>query len=112
MDSVSFCFLCKNLSDIHNHRSQLLATRQQQEQQQQQQQKKKKRGLFSNPTKVVLLKNMVGPGQVDDDLQAETAEECGKHGTVAQCLIFEVGCVPGRREYSCARGFVINLKDQ
>ncbi len=51
---------------------------------------KRKRGLFSNPTKVVLLKNMVGPGEVDDDLQAETAEECSKHGPVVQCLIHEV----------------------
>eukprot|EP00624_Nannochloropsis_granulata_P007651 evm.model.NODE_8908_length_28186_cov_23.573193.1 len=73
-------------------RQQQAQQNQQQQQQQQQQQKKKKRGLFSNPTKVVLLKNMVGPGQVDDDLQAETAEECSKHGTVAQCLIFEVCC--------------------
>ena len=106
------CLTLTNPPSCRHHRSQAPATRQQQEQQQQQQQKKKKRGLFSNPTKVVLLKNMVGPGQVDDDLQAETAEECGKHGTVAQCLIFEVGCVPGRGKYSCSCGFVFNLMDQ
>ena len=51
---------------------------------------KKRGGLFSNPTKIVLLKNMVGPGELDDELQAETAEECAKHGPVKQCLIFEV----------------------
>ena len=33
--------------------------------------KKKKKGI-SNPTKVLLLKNMVGPGDVDEDLSRET----------------------------------------
>jgi len=33
---------------------------------------------------------MVGPGEVDDDLQGETAEECAKHGPVSECLVFEV----------------------
>ena len=33
---------------------------------------------------------MVGPGEVDDDLQGEVAEECSKFGRVDKCLIFEV----------------------
>lgn len=33
---------------------------------------------------------MVGPGEVDPDLQAETAEECHKFGPVKQCVIHEV----------------------
>ena len=33
---------------------------------------------------------MVGPGEVDDDLQHETAEECSKYGQVANVIIFEV----------------------
>ncbi|TPX30308.1 hypothetical protein SmJEL517_g06106 [Synchytrium microbalum] len=41
-------------------------------------------------SKVVLLKNMVGPGEVDDALQDETAEECRKYGEVERCLIYEV----------------------
>ncbi|KAI8882691.1 hypothetical protein K501DRAFT_220711 [Backusella circina FSU 941] len=41
-------------------------------------------------SKVILLTNMVGPGEVDDMLQEETAEECGKYGRVERCLIFEV----------------------
>ncbi|KAJ3278480.1 hypothetical protein HK104_002300 [Borealophlyctis nickersoniae] len=41
-------------------------------------------------TKVVLLTNMVGPGEVDDDLQTETAEECSKYGKVDRCIVFEV----------------------
>jgi splicing factor 45 len=41
-------------------------------------------------TRVVLLKNMVGPGEVDDELQPEVQEECGKYGEVSKCLIFEI----------------------
>lgn len=39
---------------------------------------------------------MVGPGEVDNTLQEETAEECSKYGKVEKCLIFEVpnGQVP------------------
>jgi len=33
---------------------------------------------------------MVGPGEVDDELESETADECGKYGKVVKCLIFEV----------------------
>ena len=33
---------------------------------------------------------MVGPGEVDEELEPETAEECEKYGKVARCLIFEV----------------------
>lgn len=33
---------------------------------------------------------MVGPGEVDDDLEPETAEECSKYGAVDKCVIFEV----------------------
>ena len=33
---------------------------------------------------------MVGPGEVDDDLQPEVTEECSKYGEVTNCLIFEV----------------------
>ena len=46
--------------------------------------------LIKNPTKVLLLQNMVGPGEVDDDLQPEVIEECSKYGDVANCLIYEI----------------------
>lgn len=42
------------------------------------------------PSKVLLLKNMVGPGDVDDDLPGELYEECSKYGEVVRVLIFEV----------------------
>ncbi len=65
--------------------------------------------VMKSPTKIVLLQvctyltgsiileeefvqNMVGPGEVDDDLEPETAEECTKYGEVEKCVIFEVNC--------------------
>jgi splicing factor 45 len=42
------------------------------------------------PTRVLLLRNMVGPGEVDDDLEEEVAEECTKYGEVVRVMIFEV----------------------
>lgn len=50
----------------------------------------------SKATRVIVLKNMVGPGQVDDTLQQETADECARFGKVESCLIYEVpgGAVP------------------
>lgn len=42
-------------------------------------------------TRILLLRNMVGPGEVDDDLEDEVAEECaGKYGAVRMVKIFEV----------------------
>jgi len=47
------------------------------------------------PSRVVLLTNLVGAGEVDDTLQEETAEECERYGVVERCLIYEVkGNVP------------------
>jgi len=45
---------------------------------------------MKNPSKVVLLRNMVGPGEVDEDLEPETKEECTKYGDVIKCMIFEI----------------------
>ncbi|CAL1568723.1 unnamed protein product [Knipowitschia caucasica] len=50
--------------------------------------------ILKNPTKVVLLRNMVGPGEVDEDLEEETKEECEKYGKVYKCVIFEIAEVP------------------
>lgn len=33
---------------------------------------------------------MVGPGEVDEELEPEVKEECAKYGEVAKCVIFEV----------------------
>ncbi|XP_072311070.1 splicing factor 45 isoform X2 [Eucyclogobius newberryi] len=46
--------------------------------------------ILKNPTKVVLLRNMVGRGEVDEDLEEETKEECEKYGKVVKCVIFEI----------------------
>ena len=42
------------------------------------------------PSRVLLMKNMVGPGEVDEDLVNEIGEECSKYGEVAKVSIFEV----------------------
>ncbi|RWS17135.1 splicing factor 45-like protein [Dinothrombium tinctorium] len=46
--------------------------------------------IMKNPTKVVLLKNMVGRGEVDDDLIPEVKEECSKYGEIVNCLSYEM----------------------
>lgn len=38
----------------------------------------------------LFLQNMVGRGEVDEDLEEETKEECEKYGKVVKCVIFEV----------------------
>ncbi|XP_047146616.1 splicing factor 45 isoform X1 [Hydra vulgaris] len=59
---------------------------------------------MKNPSKVVLLMNMVGPGEVDDELQPEIEEECGsKYGEINKVLIFEI---PDAVEEEAVRIFV------
>lgn len=48
----------------------------------------------SDTTRVLLLCNMVGPGEVDEDLESETASECTKYGEVSKCHIHELQGVP------------------
>lgn len=59
--------------------------------------------MMRNPSKVVLLRNMVGPGEVDEDLEPETKEECSKYGEVVRCLIYEI---PGVSEEEAVRIFI------
>jgi splicing factor 45 len=33
---------------------------------------------------------MVGPGEVDEDLEGEVSEECSKYGKVTKVVIYEV----------------------
>lgn len=47
--------------------------------------------------------NMVGPGEVDEDLEPETKEECSKYGEVVRCLIFEI---PGVSDDEAVRIFI------
>ena len=46
---------------------------------------------------------MVGPGDVDDDLEAETKEECQKYGEVSKVVIYEI---PGQVPEEAVRIFV------
>uniref|UniRef100_A0A023F3E6 Splicing factor 45 n=1 Tax=Triatoma infestans TaxID=30076 RepID=A0A023F3E6_TRIIF len=63
----------------------------QQQQQQQQQQQASITEMMKAPSKVVLLKNMVGPGEVDEDLEPEVKDECNtKYGEVVRVIIYEL----------------------
>eukprot|EP00669_Euglena_mutabilis_P009719 TRINITY_DN4562_c0_g1_i1.p1 TRINITY_DN4562_c0_g1~~TRINITY_DN4562_c0_g1_i1.p1 ORF type:complete len:384 (+),score=83.05 TRINITY_DN4562_c0_g1_i1:34-1185(+) len=47
--------------------------------------------LRGRPSEVILLRNMVGPGEVDEELCRETEEECQeKYGGVQECKVHEV----------------------
>ncbi|XP_041113699.1 splicing factor 45 isoform X1 [Polyodon spathula] len=59
--------------------------------------------ILKFPTKVVLLRNMVGSGEVDEDLEGETKEECEKYGKVVKCVIFEI---PGVNDDAAVRIFL------
>lgn len=63
--------------------------------------------LFSKPSCVLLLKNMVAPQDVDDLLAEETKQECLKYGPVARCIVYEV-VRPGEYipEHEAVRTFV------
>jgi len=51
--------------------------------------------LIKNPTRVVLMKNMVGPGEVDEELEPEVKEECEtKYGEIVTIKILEKENVP------------------
>ncbi|XP_051167120.1 splicing factor 45 isoform X2 [Leptopilina boulardi] len=51
--------------------------------------------IMKSPSKVVLLRNMVGPGEVDEDLEPEVKDECNtKYGDVARVIIHEVREAP------------------
>lgn len=46
--------------------------------------------MLKRPTKVILLQNMVGRGEVDTDLNEEVSEECRKYGNVVKTAIYEI----------------------
>jgi len=60
--------------------------------------------MMKNPSKVVLMKNMVGPGEVDEELEPEVKEECEqKYGEVLKVKIVEV---PDVRDEETVRIFL------
>lgn len=47
--------------------------------------------IMRSPSKIVLLRNMVGPGEVDEELEPEVKDECNtKYGDVIKVLINEI----------------------
>uniref|UniRef100_A0A8D2AX79 Splicing factor 45 n=1 Tax=Sciurus vulgaris TaxID=55149 RepID=A0A8D2AX79_SCIVU len=59
--------------------------------------------ILKCPTEVVLLRKMVGAGEVDEDLEVETKEECENYGKVGKCVIFEI---PGAPDDEAVRIFL------
>ena len=65
----------------------------------------KKRALFRNPTRVLLMKNMVAPGNVAG-LADEVGGECAKFGPVRSCVVYEHAQGPGVAEEEVVRTLV------
>ncbi|KAG2439057.1 hypothetical protein HYH02_006584 [Chlamydomonas schloesseri] len=61
--------------------------------------------LTGAPSRVICMRNMVGPGQVDEELEEEVGQELTKYGKVLDVLIFEV-TTPGYVEEEAVRIFV------
>ena len=53
---------------------------------------------FSQPSCVVLLKNMVGVSEVDEQLAEETQRECERYGAVTACRVHLLDARPGLAE--------------
>uniref|UniRef100_A0A8C5FUH3 RRM domain-containing protein n=1 Tax=Gadus morhua TaxID=8049 RepID=A0A8C5FUH3_GADMO len=45
--------------------------------------------LRKSESTVMVLRNMVGPEDIDDDLEGEVTEECGKFGAVNRVIIYQ-----------------------
>lgn len=45
--------------------------------------------LRKQESTVMVLRNMVGPEDIDDDLEGEVTEECGKFGAVNRVIIYQ-----------------------
>ena len=49
------------------------------------------------------LRNVVGAGEVDEDLEAETKDGCENYGIAVKCVIFEI---PGAPDDKAVRMFL------
>lgn len=60
---------------------------------------------YGEPSRVVLLTNLCGLEDVDDDLGGEVAEEANKFGVVERCFVYQV---PGEaRDDEAVRIFLV-----
>jgi splicing factor 45 len=70
--------------------------------------------LLKNPTRVIMLRNMVGRGEVDADLEPEVREECSKFGEVVNCAVYQVpeSMVNGKKVPHLSRASHLSLSDE
>ncbi|KAG1669131.1 hypothetical protein FOA52_002642 [Chlamydomonas sp. UWO 241] len=61
--------------------------------------------LVGKPSRVICLRNMVGPNEVDEELEEEVGNECTKYGEVMSVMIFEV-TTPGYAPEESVRIFI------
>ncbi|XP_076023811.1 poly(U)-binding-splicing factor PUF60a isoform X1 [Genypterus blacodes] len=45
--------------------------------------------LRKQESSIMVLRNMVGPEDIDDDLEGEVTEECGRYGSVKRVVIYQ-----------------------
>uniref|UniRef100_A0A8C1I7M2 Poly(U)-binding-splicing factor PUF60-B n=1 Tax=Cyprinus carpio TaxID=7962 RepID=A0A8C1I7M2_CYPCA len=48
-----------------------------------------KQTVMQSKSTIMVLRNMVGPEDIDDDLEGEVMEECGKYGAVNRVIIYQ-----------------------
>uniref|UniRef100_Q6IQE0-2 Isoform 2 of Poly(U)-binding-splicing factor PUF60-B n=1 Tax=Danio rerio TaxID=7955 RepID=Q6IQE0-2 len=48
-----------------------------------------RQAAIQSKSTVMVLRNMVGPEDIDDDLEGEVMEECGKYGAVNRVIIYQ-----------------------
>jgi splicing factor 45 len=75
----------------------------------------KKRSIAVVPSNVILLKNMVGPGEVDATLENEIKQECQNYGKVKQCIIRDLSMTRSKIKYpdnECVRIFILYDKQE
>ena len=60
-------------------------------------------------SRVVVLRNMVGPEEIDEDLEDEVTSECESFGSVERVVIYQVGMGPWDALLLCCSAVAVAL---